>query len=172
LDMASDKFGDELLDSVIDGLDLPSGCAYTSVGTYDYQEIVALTASISAKTQMPVPDLLRGFGKHLFGRFADLYPALFEGIEGSFNFLEAIEKYIHVEVRKLYPDAELPSFDYSRPSEDCLVMTYHSCRPLGDLCRGLMEGCLAHFDDDVTLEQIDKSTNGQSCIVFQLSKAG
>lgn len=29
----------------------------------------------------------------------------------AFQFLKNIENYIHVEVRKLYPDAELPTFE-------------------------------------------------------------
>jgi Haem-NO-binding len=52
---------------------------------------------------------LRSFGKHLFGRFVCNYPQFFGGINSALTFLANIEGYIHVEVRKLYPDAELPS---------------------------------------------------------------
>jgi hypothetical protein len=45
-----------------------------------------------------------------FGLFAERYPALFENVSEPFAFLKNIDNYIHVEVRELYPDAELPRF--------------------------------------------------------------
>jgi len=53
---------------------------------------------------------------------------------------------IHVEVKKLYPDALLPRFTSKRISEDELLMTYESVRHMEDLAVGLIKGCFRHFD--------------------------
>jgi len=52
---------------------------------------------------------------------------------------------IHVEVRKLYPDAELPTFTCDTSTPGRLTMLYRSSRPFADLAEGLIAGCIAHF---------------------------
>src|SRR6266540_2882152 len=111
LEMVEDHFSPEVADRIIEACHLPSGGAYTAVGTYDHHEMVQLVTELSRESGIAVPALLHLFGKHLFGRFVANYPQFFEGIDSAFDFLEKIHSYIHVEVRKLYPDAELPSFE-------------------------------------------------------------
>jgi len=58
-----------------------------------------------------------------------------------------------VDVKKLYPDAELPSFDILEHTTNRFVMNYKSARGLGDLCEGLIEECLVHFDKPATISR-------------------
>ena len=153
--MVEDKFSPELVEQIIDASDLPSGGAYTAVGTYDHDEIVQLVSHLSRETGMAIPDLLRTFGQHVFGRFVTRYPQFFEGISSSVDFLEKVDGYIHVEVRKLYPDAELPKLEYDRSTPGTLVMTYRSARPFADLAEGMIAGCIEHFKDDIRVERED-----------------
>lgn len=147
LDLVEGKFGMDMVDDIIDACDLPSGGSYTAVGTYDHKEIVDLVVALSQKTEIPVPDLLKVYGEHLFKRFVTLYPRFFERDTDAFGFLEGVENYIHVEVRKLYPNAELPRFETERPDDQSLVMVYHSGRHLEDVAEGLIRGCLSHFKE-------------------------
>jgi len=64
-----------------------------------------------------------------------------------------VESYIHVEVRKLYPDAELPSFNCKRLSPSKLEMIYSSGRHFEDLCEGLIIGSMKHFKQVFTVER-------------------
>ena len=109
LEMVEAKWSLEMVDQLIERAKPPSGGVYTAVGTYAPAEMVALVSALSEATDMPIPDLLKAFGGHLFGTFARNYPQFLEGRDTSFAFLESVESVIHVEVRKLYPDAELPS---------------------------------------------------------------
>jgi hypothetical protein len=108
--------------------------------------------ALSAETGVPVADLVRAFGKHLFGRFALAYPRFFQGISSSFQFLSGIESVIHAEVRKLYPDAELPTFEVEQ-GHNTLSLTYFSEHPFADLAQGLIEGCIAHFGETTQLQR-------------------
>lgn len=171
LEMVEDRFSADMVDDLIDTSDLPSGGVYTALGTYDHQEIVTLTKKLSDKTDIPVPALINTFGTHLFGRFSVLYPFVFEGIGSVFEFLMKLDGYIHVEVRKLYPDAELPAFTYDDSVAGRLVMTYRSTRPFGDLAQGLIAGCIAHFGENITLEREDVSDRPQTCVRFTLTQA-
>jgi len=47
----------------------------------------------------------------LFGRFAAIYPVFFVELDSGFTFLSQINGYVHEEVQKLHPDAQLPRFD-------------------------------------------------------------
>ena len=166
LEMVEDKFGMDMADEIIDMSDLPSGGVYTSVGTYDHSEIVALVISLSKKTEIEVPDLLAVFGKHLFGRFTQGYPHFFEAEQTAFEFLESIDQYIHVEVKKLYPDAQLPKFDTQRIDENTLQMDYSSGRHFEDLAGGLIEGCMEYFKEPATISREEMG----EVVRFEISK--
>ncbi|AZZ92212.1 hypothetical protein EUZ85_16370 [Hahella sp. KA22] len=165
LQLVEDKFGLEEVDAIIE----ESGVSgiYTSVGTYDHSEMVELLQTLSARHSAPIPDLLKTFGEHLFGRFYVLYPQFFKDIHGSFDFLSKIDVYIHQEVQKLYPDAELPRFDCAQPQPNRLLLYYYSTRHLEDLAEGLIKGALAHFNDGVVLSQ---RTEEKDHITFELNK--
>ena len=106
----------------------------------------------------------------MFGRFYELYPEFFEGSSTAFDFLAGIEDHVHAEVRKLYPDAELPTFETTRPTPDTLIMVYRSKRPLAIMALGLMKGCFKHFGEAVSIDQEDYSTAEGSHVRFTLKK--
>ncbi len=170
LEMVDDKFSPEITERIIDSADLPSGGAYTAVGTYDHAEIVQLVGNLSTETGLDAPALVQAFGTHLFGRFVDVFPHFFDGVEDAFTFLESVEGYIHMEVRKLYPDAALPSLQCSRPEPDTLHMVYESERGLADVAHGLIVGCCDHFGEAVTLDREDLSGGKSSHVRFVIKK--
>jgi len=145
LEMVEDRHGLDFCDELLEGTDLASGGVYTSVGTYAVAELVALIGELSRKTATPPPEILQAFGRHLFGRFVVAYPRFFEGVDSPFELLVQVESYIHPEVLKLYPDAQLPRFEFERVGEDELRMAYRSPRHLEDLVEGLIRGCSDHF---------------------------
>ena len=155
LEMVEQRFGLEMVDCIIDAAALDNDGAYTAVGTYPCRELLQLVGALAAATATPAPKLVRAFGHHLFGRFREAYPALFPGVDSAFSFLRAVERHIHVEVRKLYPDAELPSFDYETPNDGTLVMLYRSQHPFADLAEGLISGCIEHFAAPIDVARED-----------------
>ena len=146
-------FSMEISEQLIEMSDLPSEAVYTAVGTYDVQEMQTLVTNLSALVGKAVPDILRDFGKHLFCRFLTSFPIFFEGIKSSLEFLPLVNDYVHLEVKKLYPDAELPSFSCETPEPDTLIMTYRSTRNLSYLAEGLILACIEHFGDPLTLQR-------------------
>lgn len=154
-EMVEEVFSPEIADRIIEESDLPSEGAYTSVGTYDHAELVSMVIKLSEITHTPVPQLVQAFGKHLIPRFFDLYPGFFDSVTNTFDFLSTIENHVHFEVLKLYPDAELPSFDVESQDDQKLVMTYSSGRPFADLAEGLILGSCDHFNENIKVERED-----------------
>lgn len=151
LEMVEEKFGYEVVDQIIEESKLPSGGAYTSVGTYSHAEMVQLLTGLSQKTNKDVPSLLKAFALYFFDTLEKNYPQFLERANGAFDFLESIENYIHVEVKKLYPDAELPTFETKMVADNSLEMIYTSERAMADFAEGLMERAIAYYGEKVTI---------------------
>ena len=169
LEMVEQRFSPDMVDDVIDDARLPHGGVYTAVGTYPHGEIVAMVVALSQRAGLPVPDLIRAFGEHLFGRFVQAYPAFFTGVKDAFGFLSGIEDIIHAEVRKLYPDAELPRFIVEYHDSDRLVLLYQSPRHFEDLAEGLMHGCVTHFKEPIRITR-DTTTAAHDAQRFVLTR--
>jgi hypothetical protein len=155
LELVEQEFGYDQVDEIIQQSNLPNDGAYTAVGTYDHEELLRLVTNLSSSTSIPVPDLVKKFGGFLFSKLVVGYPGLLENTRNSFQLLSHLHSYIHVEVRKLYPDAELPDFEHRVIESNRLELTYRSTRPFADLAEGLIVACIGHFTESATLERED-----------------
>lgn len=157
IDMVEDKFGLEVVDDIITSSDLKTGGVYTAVGTYDHTELLTLVDKLSQKVNIAVPDLLRTYGQELFKVFVKKYNPLFTRYDNTLDFLDGVDQHIHVEVSKLYPDAELPKLVFDRTSKDSIILIYESKRKLSDFGIGLIYGCAKYFNEKVSIDTQDKS---------------
>lgn len=169
LEMVEEQFSLDMVDDIITDANLPSGGAYTAVGTYPHSEMVQLVAGLSERTAIPVPTLLSAFGERLFARFSVRYADLLTKAHSSFSFLDQLESYVHIEVKKLYPEAELPRFECSQLVDGRMQMIYTSKRAMADLAHGLMIGCFHHFREQVQIEREDLSTGQGTVVRFVLT---
>ena len=103
-------------------------------------------------------EVLRLFGHHLFKVFHYNYPDFFKPEFDSFAFLESIDNYIHVEVAKLYPDAQLPRFNTAQTGDSSMEMIYHSERRMAPLAHGLIEKTLEFYNEqgEIRMETLDE----------------
>ena len=170
LEMVEDSFGFDVADNIIENADLPSGGAYTAVGTYHHSEMVQLVVNLSEETKTPVPKLLHAYGNHLFGQFVAGYGHFFDGITDTYAFMHGIHNHIHVEVRKLYPDSELPEFQHEIVNDKFMTLTYRSERGLADLAEGLLRGCFEHYGESVQIEKRDDSDGQGKLVRFELRR--
>jgi hypothetical protein len=155
LDVVEELYSYEMVDQILLDCDLASGGSYTSVGTYSHEEMLNLVNALSVRTNIESSDLIFTFGKHLFGRLAARYPEFIESIEDSFSLVKIIENHIHKEVRKLYPEAELPVIRANQLNETQLVVTYRSARPFADLALGLLTSSTEFFGENIQISQTD-----------------
>ncbi len=155
IDMVETEFSLEVADAIIVASELSTEGAYTSVGTYPFEEMLALGTNLSKETGLPIPALLRHFGRHLFSRFVSIHPGYVNQNGGVFGLLRELDSHIHREVRKLYSDAELPSFTHRQIGQDCMELVYTSRRNLADFALGLIEGCIAYFNEAIDVERVD-----------------
>lgn len=166
-DFCERRFGADFLDDVIDDANLPHVGAYTSVGTYPFDEMVALITAAVKRSQSTMPVILEQFGDHCFNAWVSKFPSLFANRD-LFDVLADIDEFHESEVRKLYPDAELPSFSVVGRTADCVFLDYRSCKPLADLAVGVIRGAGKHLGQpvDVSYHQVGEAVR------FRVERAG
>ncbi len=168
-EMVEERFGPETLEHMIANANLPNGGAYTAVGAYHHGEIVRMVEQLSALSGVEGRQLRQAFGEHLFQRLAAGHPQFLLGVTCTFAFLASVGPHIHVEVRKLYPHAELPTIDSRMLGPARMELTYRSARPFGDLAEGLIRGCIRHFGEPIDLEREDLPVSTGQNVRFTLS---
>jgi hypothetical protein len=155
LEMVEEKFDYETVDEILSKEELASGGIYSSVGTYSHKEMFVLVQNLHEKSGIPIGNLLEVFGEYLFGSLYKAYGSMFQDLSSAFDMINSIEGYIHVEVRKLYPDAELPTFETISRDDKVLVIDYTSERRMSDLAVGLMRGCFKEFGEEIGIQKAE-----------------
>lgn len=149
--LVEDKWGRDMMDDIIDAVDPPSGGGYCSVASYDFSELADLLAELSRRVAVPEAELLKVFGAHLASVFLKKYADFFNAHGNLFEFLKSVDDHIHVEVRKLYPDADLPVFRHQQIDDSRLMFYYQSERPLADLAEGLIRASAKHYQHEIEI---------------------
>ena len=158
LDLVEDKFGLEMVDKIINASNLESNGIYTSIGTYRFSEMLQLLQHLSENTSISIDDLLLVYAEHFFSVLEKSYPELLATYNDPIDMLSSIENHIHIEVRKIYPDAELPTFQVLDKTKTSLVMIYKSSRAMHHFGLGLMNKTFEHFNStaSIVLEKLKK----------------
>jgi hypothetical protein len=157
------EYGEDTWDEILDAA-APDG-AYTSVGSYPDEEFIALVEAIPTRLDQPSTEVLRWFGSCAIPLLAARYPIFFEGHTSTTGFLLTLNDIIHAEVRKLYPDAEVPTFEFDVPVQNGhpdrrLIVGYRSRRQLCTLAEGFIEGAALQFGEHAAIEQTTCMSRG------------
>lgn len=146
------RFGLAMVDKIIMQSELDSDGAYTAVGSYDFSEMLQLITNLSKNTNIDVDDLFLVYSEHLFSVLVKTHPDLVKHYKDPMDLIASIENHIHVEVQKIYPDAQLPTFELEERTDDKMVMVYKSDKALYVLGKGLMLETFKLFKTPVNIE--------------------
>ncbi|MDQ3728846.1 MAG: heme NO-binding domain-containing protein [Actinomycetota bacterium] len=141
---------------------------YTSLGTYPHEELQALIMSIAGQLEIEPDEVVLWFGRHALPKLAAHYPQLFEPFDSTLPFLGTLNDIIHPEVRKLYPGADVPVFDYRLVEADRMLMGYRSERGLCFFGQGLIEGTVDHYGENLKVAQPTCQHRGDAECVFEI----
>ena len=165
-ELIEEKFGYDRLDDVIDASTLATDGSYTATGNYPFEELLRIVTNLSEQTGIDPGALLEIYGEHLFPKLLKVLPNL-EKATDILGFIESVENYIHVEVRKLYSDAELPTFEVLSSNNKELQFNYVSAKNIPQLAKGLIIGASKYFKQDVDVS-FTPSENGK--FLFTVTK--
>jgi Haem-NO-binding len=161
------EYGEDTWDTLLEAAGLDG--VYTSLGNYPHEELLQLVTAASPALQMPAEAIIRWFGRHAIALLVERYPEFFEAHKTTRAFLLTLNDVIHPEVRKIYPGADVPIFDYDTSSEEVLEMKYRSARKLCMFGQGLIEGAAAHYGEAVSIEQLKCMNRGDDRCEFRVA---
>jgi Haem-NO-binding len=165
------EYGENTWDDLLRSAELTG--AYTSLGSYPDEHLGRLVGAASEALDVPAQDLIRWFGREALPSLAQRFPAFFTPHRDTRSFLLTLNDIIHPEVRKLYPGADVPDFDFTLLPNGDLRMGYGSNRRLCAFAEGLIEGAASHFSEVVAISQLRCMLRGDATcdllIAFQLA---
>lgn len=146
-----EEHGEDTWEEMLEAASLDG--AYTSLASYPDEQIGALVSIAAAALHRSPAAVVRWFGLKAFPRLAAKYPDFVVSHSSAIPFLRTLNGIIHPEVRKLYPGAEVPEFEFETAGDNVLIVGYSSRRKLCALAEGLIEGAAAHFHQRVMIDQ-------------------
>ncbi len=158
--MVEQTYSDAVADAMIDACDLPSQGAYTAVGKYDPHELAQLVESLSTITGVSPDEILYTFGRAMFTQKRERFPWSIDNATDLYSYLEDVDATMQAEVRKLYPDAVMPSFSTERISDGSFAMIYRSPHHLGAVAAGMIDAAVEHFGNGYSVTRIPISDGG------------
>lgn len=145
---------------------------YLSPENYSDHEMMALVLATSDYTGIDTDDLFRGFGQFMAKEFYQRFPSFYDNCSDVIEFLLSVDRIVHVEVMKFYPDANLPSFSYEENEPNQLTMIYHSHRMLCHLAEGLIVGSAKHYGKAITIQHDVCMHNGDDACHIDIKVVG
>jgi Haem-NO-binding len=142
-------------DGILD--DAGASGVYTTLGNYPDPELTRLLGALSQRTGKSCQEALQWFGRLAMPFLAKRYPEFFTPHLGMRSFLLSLNDVIHAEVKKLYPGADVPVFEFETPTgvagQDTLIIHYRSKRRLCALAEGFIAGASDHYQEQTKVTQ-------------------
>ncbi|MEJ6476741.1 heme NO-binding domain-containing protein [Pseudoalteromonas piscicida] len=146
---------DELLEAYA-----PTGRVYVSPTSYPDEELFALAQGVAAKLGKPLTEVLAIFGQSLFGFLAEKHKGIAAKFESFEELVLSIDSVIHMEVKKLYDEPNLPSINVVKEDDKTLILEYCSKRKLCFCAEGLLHGAAQHYSRKLSIEHPQCMHNG------------
>lgn len=167
-ELVEQNFGLDVWLSVLDKAK-ESG-VYTSVETYQDDQLFALAGALSEEVGVPIDQLLPTFGQFLFGFLYEGHPDFVDRCDDYFSFIASVGEVIHKEVHKLDKDARPPSVSFEKHNDTEGTLTYRSERQLCKLAEGLLTGASAHFKNNISLNHDQCMHHGASHCEIRITR--
>lgn len=165
IEFVETNHGLEMVDEMITNCNLPSQGIYSSFSSYEFDELVSLLTFVSQKTNVNPEILLEKFGVFVFPYLIGKHSYIIENFDNPIDLIGGIENHIHIEVKKLYNDADLPTFRVVEKTTKKLTVIYNSSKGLTYFAIGLMKETLNHFNVNGSIT-IDKSFDATMGVKF------
>jgi hypothetical protein len=168
-EMVEAEVGIDVWERILETVNPESQGIYTAVEDFPDEELLGMVGELSEITGTPAIELVKAFGLFLFHALAMKHPVFIEDKPDFISFLKSIEDVIHKEVRKLYPNPNLPSLEWQQTTENALTLIYKSPRKLCHLAQGLIKGAAAQYEVDYTLQHDVCMHDGSDHCRFDIS---
>ena len=154
--------GIELLEDILSKCSFDTSVGFIRTENYSDAKLEELVFHATQALDISVEQAHFAFGEWIFPRLAKLVPDQYTEFTHPAPLLAKLD-YIHkVELKKLYPDATPPFFDYYHIDEFHGQIKYQSKRKMFDLVEGVLQGVSKYYGVAIST-QLQKSYKGDGC---------
>jgi hypothetical protein len=169
-ELVRERYSEEAWDDILDETRVPG--AYTSLGSYPDEDMMTLVGATSRRCGLSADEVVRMLGRSAIPKMAEAYPVFFVQHTSVRSFLLTLNDIIHPEVRKIYPGADVPDFQYAYSADGKLQMMYNSHRKLCSFAEGMMHGSADYFGETIQITQLECMHRGAARCVFSITFGG
>ncbi|MCW8821365.1 MAG: heme NO-binding domain-containing protein [Sulfurovum sp.] len=178
LEYIESRHGYGVVDAIIEESELDNDGSYADGGMYKDADFIKLIATTSETLKIPTIQFLESFGKQTFSPLYKKFMTIYDHdvykqntISSAFDFIVMLNTIHYKEVTKLYPDSIFPHFDIINRNDSTLEVIYRSKRHLPFLAKGLLEGCIAYFDEVLIVEIQNDSKEKNTHFIIRKERA-
>lgn len=129
--------------------------------TYPDADLMAIVGAACARLGVTTDQALHAFGAFATAPLIARLPRELIPFDHPRDLLKAVDDVIHLEVRKLFRDAEPPRITHHDDGDpDRLTLYYASRRQLCPLLTGLLDGAARHYMVPITYQHVACSRDG------------
>ncbi|MFK7966870.1 MAG: heme NO-binding domain-containing protein [Burkholderiaceae bacterium] len=148
---------------------LKSHQGYVGPGTYPDTDLNSIIDTTCRRLGLEPDHAVELFGEFLFSRLVNKYPQFISEHHDPLTFLKTVDEVIHVEVRKLMRDTNLPSIKCTDgAASGVLIVDYQSNRSLCRLMRGLLIGVGVYFNVPLSISETQCVRDGADSCRFDV----
>ncbi|GAC1595927.1 MAG: heme NO-binding domain-containing protein [Acidimicrobiales bacterium] len=151
-EVVTEAYGPEMWDELLRTSHVDG--AYTSLGNYPDAEFTSLVAAAVIVMELPEAEIVRFIGAGAIPLLAQRFPEFFDPYHSTEAFVLTLNEIIHPEVRKLYPGADVPEFEFDHDAQGHLLVNYRSARKLCSLADGFIQGSAGYFGERVSVDHV------------------
>ena len=151
-DFIIDNFGEEHLGAIIDNAQLSTSDPFVGPQFYPDEDLFRIATSACELLEAELSDVLRAFGRYSFSKLKAHCPVSLRHITNGQDLLFALDKVIHVEVKKLSAEAQPPKFSF-RQCDDVYVLRYSSERKICPFVEGMLFGIGDEYSSYVSYDK-------------------
>ncbi len=145
LEMVEKTYGLETLDFVLEKSELKSEGIYTAIGDYEIDEFFTLLDNLVLKTKESKNEILYEYGGYICNYLEKNYSDLFKIFNEPLAMLAKLDEYFISQLRKHYPNEDIPSYDVVDRTKDSLTIIYSSQRWLYKFAVAFIERAFKYF---------------------------
>jgi len=164
----TDTFGASTFEAVLEQTPLRSALPFVGPATYPDEDLFALAGTAIRLSGLAPDAALFAFGRYLYPRLAAGVPGLIQRHRDTRSLLMELDREIHVEVRKIMPQAVTPRILCRDLGDGALEVTYRSPRMVCALFRGLVDAAAESFGERALPVERECVHHGAEACRFEL----
>lgn len=163
-----EKHNNSYLEHILQSSNLTSDGIFISAETYPDEDLVSLITHYCKLNDLNINHFQKTLGEYTLKQFSLRYPAFFEHYNHPIEFLKSLNSTIHVEVKKLYHEAQTPNINIEEFKDGNLTITYKSKRQMTDFMEGLLLGAINHYGYKIKLIEKFNSKENEFRFIYKV----